>query len=414
MEKKQTLKRYPLDNSALFYPIMATKKAQSLFRITVTLCDTVDGKTLEDALNNALDRFPTFKTRLKKGYSWHYLEENPNRAKVFEGKMTLLKPIDPKETNEFLFRFVYEGKELYLEIFHGLCDGIGAVAFFKGVLQKYRQMQGASFEDENLINFDEEATEDEIEDAFKHYYTPIKLGEVNLKELTGSTPQLIAGTISKDGYLDSVYEAIYTDVNQKAKEMGVSFTALTAGLVAMSVDAMNYGVRPTVIMVPVNLRTVFPSHNLRNFVTFVRLVFKKGECKTLEEYALFASKQLKEKTDKSKLNAMLATTVRTEKTGLLKIAPLWLKMAVAKTVRRMLKSRQTIIVSNIGKFDVPKEFGVEKAVLNMNVSKNAKVNLGIVSVGGKVTFTFTRSIVEDVLPEKFFNNLKAIGVSATR
>jgi hypothetical protein len=211
-----------------------------------------------------------------------------------------------------------------------------------------------------------------------------------------------------------VYDAIYTDVNQKAKEMGVSFTALTAGLVAMSVDAMNYGMRPTVIMVPVNLRTVFPSHNMRNFVTFVRLVFKKGECKTLEEYALFASKQLKEKTDKSKLNAMLATTVRTEKTGLLKIAPLWLKMAVAKTVRRMLKSRQTIIVSNIGKFDVPKEFGVEKAVLNMNVSKNAKVNLGIVSVGGKVTFTFTRSIVEDVLPEKFFNNLKAIGVSATR
>ena len=70
---------------------------------------------------------------------------------------------------------------------------------------------------------------------------------------------------------------------------------------------------------------------------------------------------------------MLATTVRTEKTGLLKIAPLWLKIAVAKTVRHFLKSRQTIIVSNIGKFDVPEEMGVEWASLNINVSKNAKI-----------------------------------------
>lgn len=405
-------KRYALDNSALFYPIMATKRAQSLFRITVTLCDEVQGSVLEEGLNKALDRFPTFKTRLKKGYAWHFLEENTNRAKVFEGKMTLLKPIDPKDTNEYLFRFVYEGKELYLEVFHGLCDGLGAAAFFKGVLQKYRQLQGVDFEDAaNLVDFDAEATEDEIEDAFKHYYEPIKFSEVNLKELTGSTPQLIVGTLSKDGYGDSVYSAIYSEVNEKAKELGVSFTALTAGLVAMSVESMDYGPKPTVIMVPVNLRTVFPSNNLRNFVTFVRLSFKKGECKTLEDYALSASMQLKSKTDKKSLNAMLATTVRTEKTWLLRVAPLWLKVAVAKSVRRMLKSRQTIIVSNIGKFDTPKEFGVEKATLNINVSKNAKVNLGIVSAGGKVTFTFTRSIVEDTLSQRFVNNLKAIGLS---
>ena len=78
--EKQQLKRYPLDNSALFYPIMATKKAQSLFRITVRLKDEVDGTLLEEALNKVLFRFPTYKTRLKKGYAWHYLEENPERG----------------------------------------------------------------------------------------------------------------------------------------------------------------------------------------------------------------------------------------------------------------------------------------------------------------------------------------------
>ena len=413
MRKKQTLKRYSLDNSALFYPIMATKKAQSLFRITVTLDDQIDGVVLEEALNKALDRFPTFRTRLKSGYAWHYLEENTARAKVFEGDLGLLKPIDPKDTNGYLFRFVYEGNRLYLEIFHGLCDGAGAVIFFRGVLQMYRTLQGVALEG-NLINFDEEATEDEIEDAFKRYYEPIKFSEVNLKELTGSAPQLIKGTLSKDGYKSGVYTASYKEVSQKAKEIGVSFTAYTAGAVAYAVDKMDYGKKPVVLMVPVNLRTVFPSNNVRNFVTFVRLSFKKGEFESLDEYALSASKQLKAKTEKRNLNAMLATTVRTEKTGLLKIAPLWLKMAVAKSVRHLLKSRQTVIVSNIGKFDAPAGVGVEKVVLNMNVSKNAKVNLGIISIGDKVTFTFTRSIVEDAFPEEFYNTLTSAGVNLTK
>ena len=92
--EKQQLKRYPLDNSALFYPIMATKKAQSLFRITVRLKDEVDGNLLEEALNKVLYRFPTYKTRLKKGYAWHYLEENPERALVFKGLGAMLCPID--------------------------------------------------------------------------------------------------------------------------------------------------------------------------------------------------------------------------------------------------------------------------------------------------------------------------------
>ena len=98
-------------------------------------------------------------------------------------------------------------------------------------------------------------------------------------------------------------------------------------------------------------------------------------------------------------------------TGLLKITPLWLKIAVAKTVRHFLKSRQTIIVSNAGKFDVPEEMGVEWASFNINVSKNAKVNLGIMSTKGNVTFAFTKSIVESSVADHFFTTLKGLGVN---
>lgn len=408
--EKQQLKRYPLDNSALFYPIMATKKAQSLFRITVRLKDEVDGNLLEEALNKVLYRFPTYKTRLKRGYAWHYLEENPERALVFKGLGAMLCPIDTEETNGYLFRVVYEGNTIYLEVFHGLCDGVGATIFFKGLLETYRNMQGIAVSGCG-VDLSLEPTENEIEDAFKHYYEPIKFSDVQLKELTGATPQLIEGTINPDGYTSDSMMTAYTDVNRIAKEMGATFTAFTAGLVAYTLSKMNFGKLPIVVMVPVNLRTVFPSNNVRNFVTFVRLTFKRGECNTIEEFVSSASTQLKAKTEKSKLNQMLATTVRTEKTGLLKIAPLWLKIAVAKTVRHFLKSRQTIIVSNIGKFDVPEEMGVEWASLNLNVSKNAKVNLGILSTKDNVTFAFTKSIVESSVADYFFTTLKELGVN---
>ncbi len=411
MRKERALKRYPLDNSALFYPIMATKKAQSLFRITFEMKDEVDGVVLEEAVNKALDRFPTYKTRLKAGYAWHYLEENTQRAKVFQGFNKLLRPIDPKETNGYLFRFVYEGRGVYFEVFHGLGDGMGTKTFVKGVFQMYRQLQGVTFEDNSkLIDFSASATQDEIEDAFKHYYEPIKFSEVNLKELTGDTPQLIRGTIDKNGYSANTFRMKYADVSGMAKDKGASFSAFTAAMTAYAISKLNFGKKPIVVMVPVNLRAVFPSHNVRNFVTFVRLSFAKGEFNTFDDFVLSAAEQLKAKTEKDKLNAMLATTVRTEKMGILRIAPLWLKCFVARGVRHLLKSRQTIIVSNIGVVELAEKLGIENATLNINVSKNAKVNLGIVSVGDTVTFSFTKSITENHLPDMFENLLNELGI----
>ena len=78
---KQQLKKYNLDNSALFYPIMASKKSQSLFRLSVVLCDEVEPDVFRQAVEKTMDRFPVFKTRLRMGYAWHYLGENTAEIK---------------------------------------------------------------------------------------------------------------------------------------------------------------------------------------------------------------------------------------------------------------------------------------------------------------------------------------------
>ena len=395
MEKKEQLKKYNLDNSSLFYPIMATKKAQSLFRLTVVLCDQVDGEILRQAVQKTMDRFPIFKTELKMGYAWHYLSENTKDVKVFDRSKGVLTPIDPKETNGYLFRFVYEGNTIILEVFHGLCDGTGASIFFKGVLQQYRKLQGVEIGEENAIDFNEEFLDEENEDAFKKYYTPIKFKDADIKSLTGVKPQLITGTINPDGYTTETYFGSYKEIGALAKERGVSFTAFIAGIVAHSIANADYGKNPIVVMVPVNLRAIFPSKTVRNFASFVRLTFDINDCLDVEECIKEASVQLKEKTKVHELEKMLGTTVRTEKTLILKIAPLWLKMAVAKFFRLFLKSRQTIIISNLGRLNLPDGLGVDKAIFNVNVSKNARTNVAIISLGDTVAISFTKTIVEN-------------------
>ena len=55
--------------------------------------------------------------------------------------------------------------------------------------------------------------------------------------------------------------------------------------------------------------------------------------------------------------------------------------------------------------------GVDSVELNVNVSKSAKVNLGILSTRGNVTFAFTKSIVESSVADHFFTTLKELGVN---
>lgn len=413
MGKKVQLKKYNLDNSSLFYPIMATKKAQSLFRLTVVLCDQVDGEILRQAVQKTMDRFPIFKTELKMGYAWHYLSENTKDVKVFDKSKGVLVPIDPKETNGYLFRFVYEGNTIILEVFHGLCDGTGASIFFKGVLQQYRKLQGVEIGEENAIDFNEEFADEENEDAFKRYYVPIKFKDADIKSLTGVKPQLITGTINPDGYTTETYFGSYKEIGALAKERGVSFTAFIAGIVAHSIANADYGKNPIVVMVPVNLRAIFPSKTVRNFTSFVRLTFDRNDCGDLENCIKEASVQLKEKTKVQELEKMLGTTVRTEKTLILKIAPLWLKMAVAKFFRLFLKSRQTIIISNLGRFNLPDGLGVDKAIFNINVSKNARTNVAIISLGDKVAISFTKTIVESKVAEGVVDAIGKMGGKLT-
>lgn len=413
MNKKgnTALKTYRLDVSSQFYPIISTPRSQSLYRVTTVMDSPVRAELLQTAAEETLRRFPTFKVRLKKGYAWYYFEENPERFRVTKAGGALLEPINPKETAGYLFRLSYEDCRIVFEVFHAVCDGLAALEFIKAMVLRYAQLSGADvISDGKTLDLNAAPSDGETEDSFYRYYRPIKFGDVNLKGLMGDRPQLLEGTLTDDGYKSSFESLSTADAAACAKDMGVTFTALMCGAMAYSIEKVTRGKKSIVMMVPVNLRKMFPSVTLRNFVNFVRLVFKPKECATLRDYIASASRQLKEKATKEEMEKFVSTTVRTEKSLPLRITPLWLKIFIARIARALLKSRQTMIFSNMGKVSVPKGCGIKRILFNLNVSKTSKVNVGALSVGDEVTITFTRSIKENTVEKAFFDTLAALGL----
>lgn len=410
-KKKRKLSRFELDLSARFYPVISTKKAQSLYCMAAILKDDVDIAVLEDAANQIMDRFPTYKVRLRKGYSWHFFEENTEKVKVFEIDNVMLRPIDPNVTNGYLFRISCGSNKVKLDMFHALTDGNGAMLFLKTLLMRYRELQGVVFDDGEGIDILQTPLQEEIEDSFTQNYKPIPMSEMNLKGMLGGVPMRLTGTPVDDGYLISMGTAKITDILKIAKEMGVSFTSYIAGLIAYTITELEQSEQPIVIMIPVNLRKMFPSKTLRNFVTFIRIVIKPKDCVSLEDFVRVADEQLKEKSSKSKMEAFISTTVRAQANFIMRIVPLFLKTFFIRLGKFFTRSRQTIIFSNLGRIDVPEKLGLDKFVFHMNASKYNAQNIGAVSVGENVTFAFTRAIKETTLTRGFFDNLQKQGVA---
>ncbi len=398
-----------LDCSARFYPIIATKKAQSLFHIAIGLDSEVDPALLERALNETLPLFATFKTKLKAGYAWYKLVPNDARAKVCEFDGHILLPIDKKQSNGYLFRLGVAGKELHMDFFHGLADGNGALAFMLAIVKRLRSLEGRDAgPDDDVENI---PSEERDEDAFIRYYKPIKLGEIDLKGMAGVTPHRRIGTPVEGSYGYTRFAADGADVLSKVKAADASFTAYLAGLMANCIEDLDGSDKPIVLMIPVNLRAFFPSRTQRNFVLFARIVIEPKGCAELADYVAEAKAQLAEGLKRENLLRQLSTTVKGMTAPLMSVVPLFLKKLGARIGRLFMRSRQTIIISNLGRIEIPPELGVESVAFNLNASKNNVQNLAVTSFRGQTTFCFTSAIKEEDLEERFAEKLSEQGVA---
>ena len=139
--RNHTIEWEKLDNTANLFPAIATQNMTNVYRISVTLKEEIQGAVLQLALDKVLERFDTFRVRMRKGIFWYYFETNTKPAPtVYRENDYPCRYIEPYENNNYLFRLTYYKKRINLEVFHVLADGMGGMNFLREITYQYLRL----------------------------------------------------------------------------------------------------------------------------------------------------------------------------------------------------------------------------------------------------------------------------------
>ena len=415
---QKKLRWMTLDNAAKIFPAARRRNWSNVFRLSATLVEEVDAEVLKSALDVTVRRFPSIAVRLKTGVFWYYLEEIPKAPEIMEEKPYPLSRMPFDDIRKCAFRVILYGRRIAVEFFHALTDGNGGLIFLKTLIAEYLyQKHGVKIPvGDGILDRLEEPTEAELEDSFFKYAGPQKAsrGDTDAFKITGER--------EADGFRTNTTFILDADAMiAEAKQRGVTVTAYTvAALIAATLRIQDKRVRrlarlkPVKVLIPVNLRRLFPSETLRNFVLYAtpgidpRLgTYEFDEICTIVQY------QMRLQITKKNMAAMIATNVGSEKPFILRAAPLFIKNLVMKLVFNAVGERKSCFTfSNLGVVKVPVAFCqyVGRMDFVLGVQASAPYNTSAITFGGKMYLNVIRNIAEPVLERELFAVLTELGL----
>ena len=403
-------KTYPLDLSALAYPMMRTRRTESNFRFTAQLEKPVDPLLLTESLSAVLARYPLFKTKIVPSFFWHVFREYDAPLLVKEDARPPLRPLRKEDTNGYPFRLAYRKNEIVLEVFHAVTDAKVAALFLCDLLTVYADIEAGTMATElsarNLLP----------EDAFLRNGKKKRLRDISLKSYDGGSVY----ALGKKGHFRDYPELLSFEIpieqlKSAAKERGVTVTEYVA---AAYVCAITEGEplplkKGLCIFIPIDLRRFFPSDTIRNFVCFERIFLPKGESDLSFPHVLsVVHEEFIAKITRENMQTHVDDVRRLFTLPVVSRTPLFIKQPLFKFVKRLTnKVRQTAILSNIGNIDLSKS--AKKVVKNvkffLNIGKNAPINVAVCTCNGICNIDVTNGISDRVIPERFFALLQSQG-----
>ena len=120
-----------LDNTGKLFPLVSSESLSNVFRIAVTLKEEINREILQQALEDILPQFESFRVRLRRGLFWYYFETNHRKILVEKEDAYPCQYISHKVSPYYLLRVSYYSTRINVEIYHALSDGLGAVNFAK-------------------------------------------------------------------------------------------------------------------------------------------------------------------------------------------------------------------------------------------------------------------------------------------
>lgn len=414
----RSLRWMRLDNAAKIYPAAKRRNWNNFFRISATLTEPIDTAVLASALDVTARRFPSIAVRLRRGVFWYYLEEIPKTPSIQPEKSCPLAHAPFHEVRQCAFRVPVYKNRVAVEFFHALTDGTGALVFVKTLLAEYlSEKYGLSVPAEKgVLGRLEEPAPEELEDSFARY-----AGDVTASRAE-STAYHLSGTPERDGYKNLVTMMIPAEkLRACAKEHGVSVTELLCAAMMQAIGELQAEKVPNVrhrkpvkVLIPVNLRNLFPSRSLRNFASYItpEIDPRMGDCSFSELCSLVHHKMGLENNRRT-MRAKFAANVASERSPILRVMPLFIKNIAMKAVFDAVgECKSCLCLSNLGRVELPEVMvpHVQRMDFIIGVQARAPHDCGVVTWGDTVYINCIRSIQEPELEYRFYRVLHRLGL----
>ena len=421
MQQKKKLRWMRLDNAAKIYPAARSNTWSNVFRLSVTLKEEVDKEVLQSALNVTAKRFPSIVARLRKGVFWYYIQEVAKAPELKNESSYPLTRMSKKETRKCAMRVIAYKNRIAVEIFHSLTDGNGALVFLKSLLAEYvQQKYNVTVPNElGVLDRNEKPKEEEFEDSFIKNKGKIKTSRKS------SDAWRLWGTDEPAGFLNlTCFKIPLKEILEKAHQYDVSLTVFLCSVMMMALQQLQKEMIPKQknrksikVLLPVNLRNVFKSKTLRNFVFYTtpEIEPKLGEY-SFEEILKIVTHTMGLDVTSKQISKKIAANVESEQIFIIKIMPLFIKNIAMKAIFNAVGERKSCLsLSNLGAVKIPEilENYVERFDMILGIQATAPYNCGVISYKDTLCVNFIRNIREPLLDAKFFSVLRDMGIPVT-
>ena len=418
--KSQAKTWYRLDLSAIVYPTLQRRDFSSVYRLSLLLKEDVQPDILQQAVDIAMKRFPTYRSAMHKGLFWRYLEPNTNPGPIVQKDIrNFCMPMPFKSNNRYLVRFYWYGRRIALEAHLSLGDGTGGMFLLQTVTAVYLRLLGHPIPNDGFVlDVDAEPDPEEFEDAYMRYANaqvrPARPAEKTYRVRGTKEPFYTLNVI--DGIM-SVKEVMQVAKGYNATVTEYLNAVLLYSLLQKQEHDFHLKLRPVRIAMPVNLRRFFPSKTLRNFITMVypSVDPRLGEF-TFEEIVAHVHNYMRYYINEKFLKGDITTNAATKRNPFIRIVPLFIKDFVVRLFYTRVQDKNSSAgLTNLGSVYVPDAMKpyLERFDIYMGIPYSQRTNCAIASFGDTLTVNFASCIIEADVERRFFQKLVEDGIAVT-
>lgn len=421
LSPEHKLRWLKLDNAAKIYPAARSQHWSNVFRLSVTLTEDVDVDILRSALDVTVRRFPSIAARLRRGVFWYYLQQISEAPEIRQEHSFPLTRMSGEEIRKCAFRVIVYKRRIAVEIFHALTDGNGGLVFLKSLTAEYlTQKYGIHVPAEKgVLGRLEEPSDGELEDSFQKYAGPVAVSR------KATDAWKIPGTVEPDGFLNLTCFRLNTaDVLKAAHDRKISLTVFLATAIMLAIQNLQLEKVPDIrrrkhikVLIPVNLRKLFPSRSLRNFILYTTpQIDPRMGTYSFDEICNAIRHRMGLEINPKFMSSMIATNIGSERPLIVRMMPLFLKNVVMKLVYLTVGEKKSCLsMSNLGAVSLPEEMKpyVERFDFILGVQAISHHNCGVISWGDTLNVNFIRRTREPDLEQHFYRVMQELGIPVT-